>query len=251
MEKNPVTQNVNGDGGDHPPAKYPQYLPTWDPKMNCPILGPFKHHERAQHADPAMPDLTSHPNAKVKHLTPTTGTEIDGDSLFLQGATNTPRLPGIQLTALTASGLDQLSLLCAQRKVLAFRNQDLKDFPMKKIVDWCSYFGRPSIHPTGPTPAGESRPEIHIAHSGGPDARLASAWSSRTNSMNWHIDGSVDAQPPGLVFLYLLEAPETGGDTTFCNTAELYKRFSEGFKERLHGLKAEHSDVDLVDRTRR
>ena len=68
--------------------------------------------------------------------------------------------------------------------------------------------------------------------------------------MNWHLDGSVDEQRPGLVFLYVLEAPPTGGDTIFCNTAELYHRLSPGFAKRLRGLKAEHSDVELVTGTR-
>ena len=68
--------------------------------------------------------------------------------------------------------------------------------------------------------------------------------------MNWHIDGSVDPQPPGLVFLYMLECPETGGDTVFTNTAEAYNKLSPAFQQRLHGLEAEHSDVGLIEATR-
>jgi len=118
-----------------------------------------------------------------------------------------------------------------------------------QILNFCEYFGRPSIHPTGPTPKGI--PTIHIAHSGGGDLRLAQGATSRTNSMNWHIDGSVDPQPPGLVFLYMLECPDVGGDTVFTNTAEAYRRLSPEFQARLHGLKAEHSDVGLIEKTKK
>ena len=231
--------------------QYPDYLPIWNPTLKCPILGPFEHYEHARDADPSMPDLLS--QAKVTHLTPATGTEVSGTQSWWCTFFNHQLIffaQGIQLASLSNEGMDQLSLLCAQRKVLAFRDQNFKDLSISQILDWCAYYGRPSIHPVGPTPAKGDHPEIHIAHSGGPDARLSTAWSRRTTSMNWHVDGSVDAQPPGLVFLYLLESPPTGGDTVFCNTAELYRRLSPEFSRRLHGLRAEHSDIDLVERTK-
>ena len=151
----------------------------------------------------------------------------------------------MQLSALTSAGKDELALLVAQRKVLAFRDQDFADVPIPEILAYGSYFGRPSVHPVGPIPAA-GHPEIHIAHSGGGDGRLGQAASVRTNSMIWHADGTGDPQPPGLVLLYMLECPETGGDTIFANTAAAYRQLSPAFRQRLHGLQAEHSDVDLV-----
>jgi sulfonate dioxygenase len=36
------------------------------------------------------------------------------------------------------------------------------------------------------------------------------------------------------------------GDTLFANQVEAYNRLSDGFKERLHGLKATHSGIEQV-----
>lgn len=44
-----------------------------------------------------------------------------------------------------------------------------------------------------------------------------------------------------------MDVPEVGGDTLFANQVEAYNRLSEGFKERLHGLKATHSGVEQVN----
>jgi len=50
--------------------------------------------------------------------------------------------------------------------------------------------------------------------------------------------------------LYILDVPEVGGDTLFVNQVEAYNRLSDGFKERLHGLKATHSGIEQVDASR-
>ncbi|KAG6027512.1 hypothetical protein E4U41_000900 [Claviceps citrina] len=47
--------------------------------------------------------------------------------------------------------------------------------------------------------------------------------------------------------LYLLNKPETGGDTLFCDAAQAYRRLSPLFRERLHGLRATHSGVEQVN----
>ena len=64
--------------------------------------------------------------------------------------------------------------------------------------------------------------------------------------MNWHMDGSVEPYPPGQVVLWMLECPESGGDTVFCDLETAYQKLSAPMQERLHGLKAEHSDVKSV-----
>jgi len=56
-----------------------------------------------------------------------------------------------------------------------------------------------------------------------------------------------EKQPPGTTFLYVLDQPQTGGDTLFANTAEAYKRLSPAFRERLHGLKAVHSAIEQAN----
>lgn len=125
----------------------------------------------------------------------------------------------------------------------------MRDLSIPKVVSFCRYFGSPSVHPVGPSVPGY--PEIHIAHSGGGDTRVSEAAGGRTTTMAWHIDGSVERQPPGLVFLYMLECPDTGGDTVFTDTVAAYEKLSPGFRQRLHGLQAEHTDVALVEGTRK
>ena len=65
--------------------------------------------------------------------------------------------------------------------------------------------------------------------------------------MGWHSDLSGDVQPPGLVFLYMLECPEVGGDTSFADMALAYGKLSPAFQERLHGLEAEHTDLCIIE----
>ena len=108
-------------------------------------------------------------------------------------------LSNIQLSTLADGAKDQFALLVAQRKTVALRDQDFRDLPIQDVMDFYKYFGKPSVHPVGPTLPGY--PEIHIAHSGGGDTRVSDAADGRTTSMAWHIDGSVERQPPGLVFL--------------------------------------------------
>ena len=60
------------------------------------------------------------------------------------------------------------------------------------------------------------------------------------------MDGSVEPYPPGLVVLWMLECPGVGGDTVFCDLEMTYEKLSAPMQERLHGLKAEHSDVKSV-----
>jgi taurine dioxygenase/sulfonate dioxygenase len=64
-------------------------------------------------------------------LTPTTGSEVFN----------------VQLSKLDKAGKDELALLVAQRKVVAFRDQDLADLPIQEALDFGGYFGRHHIHP--------------------------------------------------------------------------------------------------------
>jgi sulfonate dioxygenase len=62
----------------------------------------------------------------VTHLTPTIGTEVKG----------------IQLSSLSSAGKDELARLVAERKVVAFRDQDFADLPIDKALEFGGYFGR-------------------------------------------------------------------------------------------------------------
>lgn len=169
---------------------------------------------------------------KETHLTPAIGTEIEG----------------VQLSTLSDAGKDQLALYVAQRKVVAFRNQDFADLSIEDALHFGGYFGRHHIHPASGSP--EHYPEVHLVHRGEGDKMVEQFFAQRTSSVAWHSDVSYEEQPPGTTFLYILDKPETGGDTLFVDGVEAYNRLSEGFKERLHGLKALHSGFEQAEASR-
>lgn len=68
----------------------------------------------------------------------------------------------MQLSKLSDAGKDQLALLVAQRKVVAFRDQDFADLSIEEALDFGGYFGHHHIHPTSGSP--EGFPEIHLVH---------------------------------------------------------------------------------------
>jgi sulfonate dioxygenase len=152
---------------------------------------------------------------------------------------------GIQLSSLSNAGKDELARFVAERKVVAFRGQDFADLPIEKALEFGGYFGRHHIHPTSGSP--EGFPEIHLVHRGAGDRSAEEFFASRTSSVAWHSDVSYEQQPPGTTFLYILDKPETGGDTLFVDAVEAYNRLSPLFQQRLHGLKATHSGIEQVN----
>lgn len=213
---------------DFEAAKYPNYLPTWNPEQKYPPLEPFEHYEHGKDADTSYPELLPE-GSTVVDLTPSIGTEVKG----------------VQLSKLSNAGKDQLARLVAERKVVAFRGQDFADLPISEALDFGQYFGRHHIHPTSGSP--EGHPEVHLVHRGAGDDGAEKFFESRTSSVAWHSDVSYERQPPGTTFLYILDKPETGGDTLFANCVEAYERLSPLFQERLHGLKATHSGIEQVN----
>ncbi|KAK0103181.1 hypothetical protein ONS96_005786 [Cadophora gregata f. sp. sojae] len=233
-EKEPVKikRQIEEEGGKTD-ASYPAYLPTWNHGQKYPALEPFVHIEHGLNADPTFKDLLPE-GSKIKKLTPTTGSEVTG----------------VQLSQLSAEGKDQLALLVAQRKVVAFRDQNLADLPLDIALDFGNYFGRHHIHPTSGSP--EGYPELHIVHRYGMPgtSEFDSFLAGRNSSVSWHSDVTYEAQPPGTTFLYIFDGPEEGGDTLFTNQVEAYNRLSEPLKERLHGLKALHSGFEQAQFSR-
>jgi taurine dioxygenase/sulfonate dioxygenase len=186
------------------------------------------HVDHGKDADPNFKDLLIE-GSKIQKLTPTTGSEVTG----------------VQLSKLTQAGKDQLALLVAQRKVVAFRDQDFADLPIGEALDFGGYFGRHHIHPTSGAP--EGHPEIHLVHRNGGNGEFEAFLANRNSSVSWHSDVTYEQQPPGTTFLYILDTPEVGGDTAFVNQVEAYNRLSPALKERLHGLKALHSGFEQAD----
>lgn len=149
------------------------------------------------------------------------------------------------MSTLTDAGKDELARFVAERKVVAFRDQDFADLPIEEALKFGEYFGRHHIHPTSGAP--EGHPEVHLVHRGEGDKTHETFFNARTSSVAWHSDVSYEQQPPGTTFLYILDKPETGGDTLFVDSVQAYKRLSPLFQERLHGLKATHSGIEQVN----
>ena len=222
-----VRRQIDEEGGTTT-AKYPHYLPVYDYDQKYAPLESFEHVEHGVGADPTFKDLLVE-GSKITKLTPATGSEVSG----------------VQLSQLSAAGKDQLALLVAQRKVVAFRDQDFADLPIKDALDFGGYFGRHHIHPTSGAP--EGYPEVHLVHRVGSKGELDNFFAGRNSSVAWHSDVSYEAQPPGTTFLYVFDTPETGGDTAFVNQVEAYNRLSPALKQRLHGLKAVHSGIEQAE----
>ncbi|KAJ6006924.1 hypothetical protein N7451_004868 [Penicillium sp. IBT 35674x] len=231
LETKPKVRRVIEEERGKTTASYPEYLPTWDHSEKYPALQPFTHVDPGKDADRTFKDLLPE-GSNIQKLTPTIGSEVTG----------------IQLSKLDSVGKDQLALLVAQRKVVAFRDQDLADLSIQEALDFGGYFGRHHIHPTSGSP--EGYPEIHLVH------RNNNAWefdqylAEKNSSVSWHSDVTYEQQPPGTTILYLLDGPEVGGDTVFVDQVEAYKRLSPAIKERLHGLKAVHSGLEQATNSR-
>ncbi|KAF1974195.1 alpha-ketoglutarate-dependent taurine dioxygenase [Bimuria novae-zelandiae CBS 107.79] len=230
QNKPKVRRTIDEEGGTTT-ATYPHYLPVWDHGEKYPPWEPFTHTEHGKDADPSFKDLLVE-GSKLQHLTPTTGSEVTG----------------VQLSKLSNAGKDQLALLVAQRKVVAFRDQDLADLPIQEALNFGVYFGRHHIHPTSGAP--EGYPEIHLVYRNSNSGEFESFLANRNSSVSWHSDVTYEEQPPGTTFLIVLDTPEVGGDTAFVNHVEAYNRLSPAIKERLHGLTAVHSGFEQAESSR-
>ncbi|KAL5392454.1 hypothetical protein PMIN06_004129 [Paraphaeosphaeria minitans] len=230
IEKPKIRRVIDEEGGTTT-AAYPHYLPVWDHGEKYSPWEPFTHIEHGKDADPSFKDLLIE-ESKLHHLTPSTGSEVTG----------------VQLSKLSNAGKDQLALLVAQRKVVAFRDQDLADLPIQEALDFGAYFGRHHIHPTSGAP--EGYPEIHLVYRNGGNGEFESFLANRNSSVAWHSDVTYEEQPPGTTFLIILDTPEVGGDTAFVNHVEAYNRLSPALKERLHGLTAVHSGFEQAEFSR-
>jgi sulfonate dioxygenase len=193
-----------------------------------PPTQPFTHVDHGKDADPSFKNLLP-AGSKIENITSSIGAEVWGT----------------QLSSLNDAGKDELALLVAQKKVVAFRDQDFASLPVEKALEFGRYFGRLHIHPTSGAPAGF--PEVHLVHRGAEDTSAREFFANRTNSIAWHSDVTYEQQPPGTTFLYALDVPEAGGDTLFVNQAKAYERLSPAFRERLLGLKAVHSGYEQAE----
>lgn len=207
-------------------ARFPEYLPTWDPREKFDKLTFFEHIDPGSRADPRLPNLFPNKGETIKKITPKLGSLVTD----------------VQLSELTNEGKDELALFVAQRGVVIFRNQDWAKRGPAFITDYGRHFGKLHIHPTSGAPKGF--PELHITYRRPDPLEFERAFVQRTTNVAWHSDTSYELQPPGTTFFAVLEGPEAGGDTTFADTVEAYKRLSPAFQKRLENLHALHSSFN-------
>lgn len=213
-------------------AKFPDFLPTWNPSEKYPPLKFFKFEDKGALADKNFSNLfPAGGDHVIKKVTPKLGSVVSG----------------VQLSSLSDAAKNDLALFVAERGVVIFRDQDFTHRSPKFCADYARYFGPLHIHPTSGAPKGV--PELHITYRRA-DEKDERIFSNNTNSILWHSDCSFELQPPGLTFFSILEGPESGGDTLFADNVEAYKRLSPEFQKRLSGLHVLHTSEDQASNAR-
>ncbi|ORY25434.1 hypothetical protein BCR39DRAFT_544078 [Naematelia encephala] len=222
------------------PLKYPRYLPVWEKSQTAPAL-----EEDKDYVDPGTrgtPDKRHLliPGTTIKSLTPNFGSEIKG----------------VQLSALTKEGLDDLALLTAERGVLVFRDQDFKNIPIEQQAETVRHFGRLHVHPTEAHP--EGYPSFRVVYRDPGDNTVTKNLRygnpnkvDTVTSTLFHVDHSAEIQPPGITFFWALETPESGGDTIFSSQIAAYEALSDDFKKRLEGLEVVHDNSAQINNSKR
>ncbi|KAJ3987395.1 alpha-ketoglutarate-dependent sulfonate dioxygenase [Lentinula detonsa] len=221
---NPFYSPAIADDGDESYV-HAQYKPFF-PSLSWPPLEEIQVTERGLSADPEKKSLLSAAN-KVKHYTPTIGTELSG----------------IDLRQLSDSQKDELALLVAERGVVFFRDQKID---IHEQLELARHFGPLHKHATTPIPkAGiEEAHVVYNDHSRRPDP------VSFSKLELWHSDVSYEIQPPSVTSLKVITGPEYGGDTLWASGYALYSGLSPGFQKYLEGLKAIHSAVAQAEGAR-
>lgn len=111
----------------------------YDPLEKVEGIKPFEHHDPGHLADPTFPNLLGDA-ASTLDLSPHIGTEVRG----------------VQLSRLTAEGLNELALFAAQRGALVFRDQDFGGIGFEEQKRIVRHFGPLHVHGWAPHPAAGS-----------------------------------------------------------------------------------------------
>jgi taurine dioxygenase len=116
----------------------------------------------------------------------------------------------------------------AQRGVVFFRDQNLT--PDQHIA-FARHFA----------PINVNRFFAHHPHH--PEIAMVTKEPDQTRNIGggWHTDHSYDTEPALGSVLYAREVPQRGGDTMFASMYAAYDALSDGLKQTLEGLRADHS----------
>ncbi|KAF8169765.1 alpha-ketoglutarate-dependent sulfonate dioxygenase [Pholiota molesta] len=221
---NPFYSPPSADDGDesYKYAEFKPYFPdvSWEPLHEVKVV------DRGLFADSSKANLFG-AASKVKHLTPSIGTEIEG----------------IDLRQLTDAQKDELALLVAERGVVFFRDQEID---INQQLDLARHFGPLHKHATTPIPR-NGLEEVHVVYNDGSRRPDPTAFSKLEL---WHSDVSYELQPPSTTSLKVITTPEVGGDTLWSSGYALYSSLSPGFQTYLEGLTAVHSATFQADGNR-
>ncbi|KAF9223360.1 TauD-domain-containing protein [Gyrodon lividus] len=217
----PTADSASDDTYNH--AAYKPYFPVvnWEPLTEVNVT------DRGLSADPEKRTLFGAAQ-KVKHLTPTIGTEITG----------------IDLRQLTPAQKDELALLVAERGVVFFRDQELN---IHEQLDIARHFGPLHKHATTPIPKEPGLEEVHVVYN---DAARRPDSSAFAKLELWHSDVTYEIQPPSTTSLKVITCPENGGDTLWSSGYALYSSLSPRMQTYLEGLSALHSAVAQAEGSR-
>lgn len=230
----PSSNIVRRNEHERKTALYPEFLPVYNRDDKFELLAEAfnkSFSDRGHLADSLLRNLFP-PEKKgeyeVKQITPKLGDEITG----------------IQLSQLDDAAKNDLALYAAQRGILIFRNQDLKDKSPEFHSQLGSYFGPLHIHPTSPIV--EGHPELLVVYRKEKSDDYAKTFEKRlTGGKQWHSDITFEEHPAGTTFFTFLQGPESGGDTLFSDGVEAYKRLSPTFQKVISQLKAVHGGARL------
>ncbi|KAF7374759.1 Alpha-ketoglutarate-dependent taurine dioxygenase [Mycena sanguinolenta] len=207
--------SIGDDGNDS--YEFAQFKPSF-PALSWEPLKEVQVSDRGLLADPTKKNLFGAAQ-KVRHLTPTIGTE----------------LLGIDLRQLTEAQKDELALLVAERGAVFFRDQELD---IHGQLDLARHFGPLHKHATTPIPR-NGLEEVHVVYN---DSSRRPDPSSFSKLELWHTDVSYEIQPPSTTSLKILTGPEVGGDTLW--SSGLVTSYN------CKGLSAVHSAVAQADGAR-
>jgi taurine dioxygenase len=152
------------------------------------------------------------------------------------GETMGAAVTGLDIAAAPDAGtVAELNDAFAEHIVLCIRGQTLTP---GQLLAAARLFGTPEVQINSRLNA-ETLPEIGILSSEDTDALGNGKRVIRGTT--WHTDHSFKAVPPKATLLYALVVPESGGDTSFCNTRDAYEALPDETRARIDGLKAVHS----------
>lgn len=142
------------------------------------------------------------------------------------GASLGAEVAGLSVATATTDEIAELQAAFLEHLVLVVREQTLSPAELERAT---SYFGKPYVHPVFPHLPGHP-PVVLIRNTG------------RAHHVNdhWHSDVTFDPTPPMATLLYGLTVPNVGGDTQFANQYLAYDALSDGMKQLLGPLRAEH-----------